>query len=180
MANRDNHYEAAFEEFLRGRGVPYIAVDEAKRSVLSDGASLKSLDFLVSSGLDVPVGLAGDGRADAARRVTWLVDVKGRRFPSGDVHKQYWKNESTRDDFLSLAQWEELLGEGFAGCSCSPTTCWGGGRRWPARNCSSSAAACTASWRSGSRTMRAMPGPFRPAGTPGRCRPTIFDALPGR
>ncbi len=115
MANRDNHYEAAFEEFLRGRGVPYIAVDEAKRSVLSDGASLKSLDFLVSSGLDVPVGLAGDGRADAARRVTWLVDVKGRRFPSGDVHKQYWKNWSTRDDLRSLAQWEELFGEGFRG-----------------------------------------------------------------
>ena len=38
MANRDNHYEAAFEEYLRGRGVPYVAVDEAKRSVLSDGA----------------------------------------------------------------------------------------------------------------------------------------------
>jgi hypothetical protein len=115
MANRDNHYEAAFEEFLRGRGVPYVAVDEAKRSVLSDGASLKSLDFLVSSGLDAPVGLPGAENADAARRVTWLVDVKGRRFPSGDVHKQYWKNWSTRDDLLSLAQWEELFGEGFRG-----------------------------------------------------------------
>ncbi len=33
MANRDNHYEAAFEEFLRSRGVPYVAVNEAKRSV---------------------------------------------------------------------------------------------------------------------------------------------------
>jgi hypothetical protein len=43
MANRDNHYEAAFEQHLRSRGVPYIAVDEAKRSLLSDGASLKSL-----------------------------------------------------------------------------------------------------------------------------------------
>ena len=45
MANRDNHYEAAFEEYLRSRGVPYVAVDEAKRSVLSNGASIKSLDF---------------------------------------------------------------------------------------------------------------------------------------
>ena len=45
MANRDNHYEAAFEEYLRGRGVPYVAVDEAKRSVLSDGGSIKSLDL---------------------------------------------------------------------------------------------------------------------------------------
>ncbi len=61
MANRDNHYEAAFEEYLRGRGVPYVAVDEAKRSVLSDGGSIKSLDFIVS----------------APCQVTWLVDVEG-------------------------------------------------------------------------------------------------------
>jgi hypothetical protein len=45
MANRDNHYEAAFEEYLRSRGVPYVAVDEAKRSLLSDGASIKSLSL---------------------------------------------------------------------------------------------------------------------------------------
>ena len=75
MANRDNHYEAAFEAYLRSHDVPYVAVDEAKRSLLSDGGSLKSLDFIVSS--------PGD--------TTWLVDVKGRRFPSGDETKQYWK-----------------------------------------------------------------------------------------
>ena len=78
MANRDNHYEAAFEEYLRSRGVPYVAVDEAKRSVLSSGASIKSLDFIVS----------------ASHGVSWLVDVKGRKFPSGDIQKQYWKNWS--------------------------------------------------------------------------------------
>ena len=99
MANRDNHYEAAFEEFLRSRGVPYVAVDEAKRSLLSDGASIKSLDFIVS----------------VARDRHWLVDVKGRRFPSGDVQKQYWKNWSTRDDLRSLAHWEELFGPSFRG-----------------------------------------------------------------
>jgi hypothetical protein len=97
MANRDNHYEAAFEEFLRSRGVPYVAVDEAKRSLMGDGASLKSLDFIVSS----------------PGKNTWLVDVKGRRFPSGDVQKQYWKNWSTRDDLQSLARWEELFGANF-------------------------------------------------------------------
>ena len=74
MANRDNHYEAAFEEYLRGRGMPYVAVDEARRSLLSNGASIKSLDFIVS----------------APGQVAWLVDVKGRRFPSGDGQKQYW------------------------------------------------------------------------------------------
>ena len=97
MANRDNHYEAAFEEYLRGRGVPYVAVDEARRSLMSDGESIKSLDFIVSGG-----------------ETTWLVDVKGRRFPSGDEQKQYWKNWSARDDLRSLAQWESLFGESFA------------------------------------------------------------------
>ena len=73
MANRDNHYEAAFEAYLRDRRLPYVAVDEAKRSLLSNGSSIKNLDFIVSS----PSG------------VTWLVDVKGRRFPGGDDQKQY-------------------------------------------------------------------------------------------
>jgi hypothetical protein len=99
MANRDNHYEAAFEEFLRSRGVPYVAVDEARRSVLSDGGSIKSLDFIVSTPL----------------QITWLVDVKGRRFPGGEEQKQYWKNWSTADDLKSLAQWESLFGESFRG-----------------------------------------------------------------
>ena len=58
----------------------------------------KSLDFIVSS--------PGES--------TWLVDVKGRRFPSGDEQKQYWKNWSTRDDLRSLGQWEALFGERFS------------------------------------------------------------------
>lgn len=100
MANRDNHYEAAFEEYLRLYGVPYVAVDEARRSVMSSGDSIKSLDFIVSS----------PGQA------TWLVDVKGRRFPSGeDGALHYWKNWSTRDDLASLGQWERLFGETFRG-----------------------------------------------------------------
>ena len=49
MANRDNHYEVAFEEYLRSRGIPYVAVDEARRTVLADGGSIKSLDFIVSA-----------------------------------------------------------------------------------------------------------------------------------
>jgi hypothetical protein len=115
MANRDNHYEAAFEEFLRGRGVPYVAVDEAKRSLLSNGASIKSLDFIVSGGVDASVCRRTDKNVCPPRPITWLVDVKGRRFPSGDVQKQYWKNWSTRDDLRSLAQWEDLFGATFRG-----------------------------------------------------------------
>lgn len=94
---RHNHYEAAFEAFLRNRRVPYVAVDESRRSLLGE-RSIKSLDFIVS-----PVG----------RDVSWLVDVKGRRFPSGR-RKQYWKNWSTGDELRSLAQWEQLFGPSFA------------------------------------------------------------------
>ena len=95
MANRDNHYEAAFEAFLRARQVPYVAVDEKKRALLGD-SSLKSLDFIVSP----------------PDRGSWLVDVKGRHFPSGG-QKQYWKNWSTRDDIRSLAAWQRLFGSAF-------------------------------------------------------------------
>ena len=34
MAKRDNHYEAAFEAWLRWLRVPYVAVDEAHRAAL--------------------------------------------------------------------------------------------------------------------------------------------------
>jgi hypothetical protein len=74
-----------------------VAVDEAKRSVLDDGDSIKNLDFIVSK----------------PGAYTWLVDVKGRRFPSAEA--QYWKNWSTRDDLKSLAQWESMFGESFCG-----------------------------------------------------------------
>jgi hypothetical protein len=95
MAKRDNHYEAAFEAYLRERRVAYVAVDEQRRSRLGEG-SLKNVDFLVSP-------------ADGA---TLLVDVKGRRFPSGQRTPQYWRNWTTWDDLRSLARWQDRLGDG--------------------------------------------------------------------
>lgn len=97
MAKRHNHYEAAFEDYLRSRGIAYVAVDERRRAIEADG-SLKSVDFLVSP--------ASDGRP-APR---WLVDVKGRRFPSG---RQYWRNWTTEEELRSLARWDERFGDDF-------------------------------------------------------------------
>jgi hypothetical protein len=99
MVDRDNHYEAAFEAYLRARRVPYVAVDELKRSLTADGQSIKNLDFIVASAVGS----------------SWLVDVKGRRFPSGEDQKHYWKNWSTADDLRSLGQWELLFGRPFVG-----------------------------------------------------------------
>ena len=95
MANRDNHYEAAFEAYLQARRVAYVAVNEQRRSRIAE-RSLKNVDFLVSP-------------ADGA---TLLIDIKGRRFPSGQRSKQYWRNWSTWDDLQSLARWQDRLGQG--------------------------------------------------------------------
>jgi len=97
MARLGNHYEAAFRQYLRAGRIPYVAVDERKRGLSAQG-SLKNLDFIVTPTADR----------------TWLVDVKGRRFPSGR-RRQYWKNWSTEDDLRSLARWEQLFGRGFRG-----------------------------------------------------------------
>jgi len=100
MAKRDNHYEAAFEAWLRARRVPYIAVDEAHRAALG-GRTLKSLDFIVTV---QPPGPSPD---------RWLIEVKGRQFPTAG--KQYWRNWSTSDELESLAGWEELFGGSATG-----------------------------------------------------------------
>jgi hypothetical protein len=99
MALRTNHYDVAFEAYLRARRTPYVAVDETRRALLAD-ASLKSLDFIVYS--QGPCNL--------------LVDVKGRRFPSaapegGAGH--CWENWATRDDLEGLLRWQEVFGGGF-------------------------------------------------------------------
>ena len=98
MTHRHVHYEAAFEDMLRQRRVPYVAVDEAKRALLGE-ANIKSLDFVVYV----------EGGTNL------LVDVKGRQFPyQGRSGRRYWENWSTRDDIESLAAWERIFGEGFA------------------------------------------------------------------
>lgn len=97
MANRTNHYDAAFEEYLRHHRVPYVAVDETRRSLLSE-FSLKSPDYLVSPA-------AGEN---------WLIDVKGRRFPSGGEKQSHsWENWATQDDIESMLRWQQVFGAGF-------------------------------------------------------------------
>ncbi len=97
---RSNHYEVAFEAYLRARGVGFVAVDEAKRSVLGD-AAVKSLDFIV-------VG------PDTAKLV---VDVKGRKFPTGSGEKAVpaWQNWAEEDDVDGLGRWAAQFGGGFRG-----------------------------------------------------------------
>ena len=91
------HYEAAFEDYLRGRQIPYVAVDEAKRAAFRD-AKLKSFDFIVYSDTST----------------NWLVDVKGRRWAArAKQRKPAWENWVTQNDLDGLEQWERVFGVGF-------------------------------------------------------------------
>jgi len=100
MAHRNIHYEAAFEDYLRSRGLPYVAVDEAKKAIFA-GASLKSFDFLVYS----------------QSGPNLLADVKGRKFPDSTPGRRggsrAWENWVTRQDVEGLVEWERVFGPDF-------------------------------------------------------------------
>lgn len=97
---RDNHYEAAFEWFLRDRGVGFVAVDEARRSLLGD-EPVKSLDFIIVGEYDAKL----------------VVDVKGRQFPgtSNGKARRVWQNWTETDSVNALDRWATRFGTGFRG-----------------------------------------------------------------
>ena len=95
MADRNIHYEAAFEGFLRERGIPYVAVDEAKKALFAD-ARLKSFDFVVYN-------KAGPNL---------LVDIKGRQLRGKSAGKSF-QTWATEQDVADMLQWQQVFGEGF-------------------------------------------------------------------
>jgi len=92
---RSNHYDAAFEAWLREHRLPYVAVDESKRALLTR-QSIKSPDFLVQS----------------PRLGRIVVDVKGRKQEIGSQVRR-WENWATEDDLSSLDAWEAIFGAQF-------------------------------------------------------------------
>lgn len=95
MADRSNHYEAAFEAFVRLRRIPCVAIDEAKRA-LSGGDGLKSPDFLLYPQLGSNL----------------VVEVKGKRGKNATGRRR-WENWVTTDDLNGLARWQDLFGPSF-------------------------------------------------------------------
>jgi len=98
VAQRRFHYDAAFEHYLRANGIPYVAVDEAKRAIdglPARGDRLKSFDFVVYS--------------DSGPNL--LTDVKGRKH-SGKTGNAL-QNWVTAEDVDGLTRWQELFGSGF-------------------------------------------------------------------
>ncbi len=91
-----HHYERAFESWLRQRRVPYVAIEQVRRSADKDGP-IKSFDFLVHSG-----------------RRHWVVDVKGKRFPAASgTRETWWENWIHLADIEGLFAWEQHFGAGY-------------------------------------------------------------------
>lgn len=59
------------------------------------------------------------------RSLSWLIDIKGRRFPSGRKQPQYWRNWVTSEDELGLLRWEGIFGKGFHGAFVFVYDVWG-------------------------------------------------------
>ena len=72
MADRSNHYEAAFEAFIRARRVPCVAIDEAKRALCGEDG-VKSPDFLLypRMGPNLVVEVKGKRGKNAQGRRPW-------------------------------------------------------------------------------------------------------------
>ena len=81
-----NRYEIAFEKYLRAIRRPFLSNRQERRLLMEDGSTLKNFDDLVQH----------------SNGENWIVDVKGRRFPSGLRSRRYWKNWTTRDDLFGL------------------------------------------------------------------------------
>lgn len=97
MTRRHIHYEAAFQDFLRSRGLPYVGVNEAQRAIFA-GEKVKSFDFVVYPG----------------KRPNWLVEVKGRQFPyESGGSRRFWENWVAAEDLEMLATWEQATGDEF-------------------------------------------------------------------
>jgi len=96
MTRRHIHYEAAFEDLLRARRVPYVAVDEAKKALFAE-VSLKSFDFLV---------YPPDGRK-------LLVDIKGRKVGGKGTASRSWQCWVNREDIEGLSKWREIFGADY-------------------------------------------------------------------
>lgn len=96
---RWNHYETAFEAYLKDRKIPFLAVEERHRNHLEDGSTLKNIDFVISR----------------SSGTSWLIDVKGRKFPGGKKGGGYWKHWATQDDLIGMRHWENMFGNNFSG-----------------------------------------------------------------
>jgi hypothetical protein len=94
-----NHYERAFESWLKDNGVQYLLVDQQKRAAFSR-SKIKSFDFLF---------YAPDSNA-------YIAEIKGRKF-SGKTFTAFGSlpNWVTIDDVKGLGNWVKIFGGRYQG-----------------------------------------------------------------
>lgn len=95
MANRRNHYEAAFEAYIRTLRVPCVAVDESKRALFGE-TGVKNPDFLLYPRYGTNL----------------VVEVKGKQGKTPEGRRR-WENWVTIDDLDGLTRWQAMFGPGF-------------------------------------------------------------------
>lgn len=146
MAQRSVHYEAAFERYLRSRKIPYIAVDEAKKTLFPQGVFGQGVGGVgrgtgrrgtgggtSQTGLD-PIGsgngengeragVVGEGTRDALKSFDFVIYGEGTNLlieikgrRAGASMSARLENWVTHEDVQSLLRWERLFGTGFEAC----------------------------------------------------------------
>ncbi len=103
LAKLENPYEAAFAAWLRALTIPAIAIDGTSTAVAWYCKRSK-----------IWISLSPRGVPETSQGTTWLIDVKGRRFPSGR-QRQYWKNWTTREDLRGLRRMGAAVRAGSSG-----------------------------------------------------------------
>lgn len=113
MGQRRHHYEFAFERYLRDARVPYISVNEAKKSLLPKGAKLTTQDED-----EQPAKLKNFDFVVYGQGTNLLVEIKGRRLPAirlkdGTPSKPRMESWVTLGDIDALTRWQALFGPEF-------------------------------------------------------------------
>lgn len=128
MTQRRHHYERAFEQYLLDRRLPYLAVDEARRAILPDGARLAAHLPASDQGPERPLKIKSFDFVVYGSRRHLLVEIKGRKIvrrprpapnhsaetdpkPTTPGRLESWV---TLDDVESLSSWQRLFGPGYA------------------------------------------------------------------
>jgi len=116
MGQRRHHYEHAFERYLRDTRIPYISVNEAKKSLLPGGARLTTRDLETPDA--APKKLKNFDFVVYGQGANLLVEIKGRRLPAirlkdGTPAKPRMESWVTLDDIDALSRWRTLFGPEF-------------------------------------------------------------------
>lgn len=113
MGQSRHHYESAVESHLRKRRIPFISVNEARRTLLPPDADLRATE--PGPDRDRKSFIKSFDHVIYGEPTNLLVDIKGRKVKAGRTAATVGRLESwvTEDDVLALGKWETLFGEGF-------------------------------------------------------------------